>query len=227
MAPIQPRVTCVLVGRERRRLEPPRVLRRAVEAPRRLVLLPLAALGGRGRPPEDVGASTGGRGPQRDRGADGLLEDATRVAARDHDGGREAERVLQALGRRDVAARERRALEEQPRAERLHAEHADAPLDEDGQHAALEAVVVRVHDVEGHLDRVEVKVVRARRLQHVQVDLRALVAREPDEAQLPRVARGHERLDGAARREAALGVVHADDLVNLHEIDDVGAQRAQ
>ena len=50
----------------------------------------------------------------------------------------------------------------------------------------------------------------------------SLVAGEADEAELAGLPRGDERLDGAARGEDALRVVHADDLVDLHQIDDVG-----
>jgi len=53
----------------------------------------------------------------------------------------------------------------------------------------------------------------------VAVNPRVLVAGEPDESQLACLACLHQRLDGAAGREATLGIVVADYLVDLDEID--------
>ena len=50
------------------------------------------------------------------------------------------------------------------------------------------------------------------------------MSREADVADLPGLPCGDERLDRAPRREDALGVGFADDLVDLHEIDPVGLE---
>ena len=99
--------------------------------------------------------------------------------------------------------------------------------DRDGQHALLEAVVVRVHHVERHLHRVEVEVVLVRNLEHVLVDRRALVAGEADVAHLALLAGAQRGLHRAAGCEHPLRVVHADDLVELHQVQVVGLQAGQ
>ena len=63
-------------------------------------------------------------------------------------------------------------------------------------------------------------------VEHVQVDARVLVAGEADVADLARLLRLEQRLHGAAFGEDAVGIVEADDLVELHEVDAVGLRGA-
>ena len=56
------------------------------------------------------------------------------------------------------------------------------------------------------------------------VDARVLVPREADEAQLAGLPRRDQRLDAAALGERALGIVVADDLVDLHQVDPLRLQ---
>ena len=93
-----------------------------------------------------------------------------------------------------------------------------------GSTLLLEAAEVRVHDVERHLHGVEAEAVLGRHLEHAQVDQRIFVAGEADEADLARLLRRQHGLHGAALGEDAVGVFQADDLVELHEVDDVGLQ---
>jgi hypothetical protein len=53
---------------------------------------------------------------------------------------------------------------------------------------------------------------------HLQVDVGTLVPGEADVTDLPRVARREHGLDGAARREHAIRIAHADDLVKLQQV---------
>ena len=91
-----------------------------------------------------------------------------------------------------------------PVGERLHPQDGDPVLHQLGNHPTLEAAEVPVERVDRHLDGVEADPVRARHLEHVQVDVGALVAGEPDEADLAGLARGVHRLPGAAGGEDAL-----------------------
>ena len=134
----------------------------------------------------------------------------------------EVHRVVQALHRGDGLA-----LEDDARAHRLHAEHADALLHEHGEHHLLEAAVVRVHHVERHLHGVEGELVLVGGLEHREVDVGILVTGEADEAQLACLLGLHERLDAAARGEGARGIGRADHLVDLHEVDVVHAEPLQ
>ena len=100
-------------------------------------------------------------------------------------------------------------------------------LKRDRHDALLEAVEMRVHDVERHLHGVEAEAVPVGRLEHVAMDRRALVAGEADVADLALLARPQHGLQRAAWREHALGIVHADDLVELQQVDVIGLQALQ
>ena len=50
------------------------------------------------------------------------------------------------------------------------------------------------------------------------MDVGTLVPGEADVTDLPRVARREHGLDGAARREHAIRIAHADDLVKLQQV---------
>ena len=147
-----------------------------------------------------------------------LLEDPLAVAACDRDAyARNAHRVAEAFFRVRHAG-----LQDQARAHRLHSQHRNPVLLRDRNDLALEAPVVNVEHVDGHLHGVEMEPVRARHVEHVAVDVGILVPGESDEAELSGLARRHERLDRASLGEAPLRIVLADDLVDLDEIDEVG-----
>ncbi len=133
-----------------------------------------------------------------------------------------AHRVLQALDGGD-----RLALEDDPEPIDFMPSTPIPFLHEHRQDELLEAAVVGIHHVERHLHGVEGELVVIGRLQHREVNRRVLVPGEADEAQLAGLLRVDERLDAAAAREAALGIVRADHLVDLHEIDHVDAHAPQ
>ena len=90
------------------------------------------------------------------------------------------------------------------------------------QHLLLEAAEAGVEPVQRQLAAVEREVVR----QHLEVDGRILVTGEADVAHLALRARLLERLDDAAAREVALGLVVVDALVNLPQVEVVGLAAA-
>ena len=112
-------------------------------------------------------------------------------------------------------------------AHRLHPEHPDPVSHEHRQDVPLEAVVVGVHRVERHLHRVETEAVARSHLEHLQVDLGALVPGETDVADLARLFGLEHRFHCPARRKNTLGIVHPDDLVELQEVDVVGLEPAE
>ena len=103
---------------------------------------------------------------------EGLVEDLHGIAAGDGEGDGQAHGVVQALdGGGGVAAQDEAV------ADGLHAEDAHVVLARDGQDFCGEAVVVRVHHVEGHLHGVEGEAVAIGGLDHAEMDLRALCGR--------------------------------------------------
>ena len=104
----------------------------------------------------------------------------------------------------------------------LHADDTDVAPQALRHHLLLEAAVVRVHHVDGHLGRVPV----VRLTQHLEVDGRVLVAGEADEPHLAFLLR-LEPLGEHALFDDPLGVVVVIDFVELPEVDAIGAQPAQ
>ena len=83
---------------------------------------------------------------------------------------------------------------------------------------------MRVHDVERHLAGIEVEAPLLRHGEHLQVDARILVAGKADVAELALFLGLHEAFHGPALGEDPVGIIEAQDLVVLHEVDMVGAQ---
>ena len=92
-----------------------------------------------------------------------------------------------------------------PLRHRLHAQDADLSLHQLRQDQLLEAAEVGVHHVERHLHGVEVEAVLLRDLEHVQVDVRVLVAGEADVADLAGLLGLDERFVGAASAKIRSG----------------------
>ena len=111
--------------------------------------------------------------------------------------------------------------------QRLHPQYADAVLDKHRDHFLGEAPVVGVEHVERHLRGVKRKPVRKARVQHLQVDVRVLVSGKADVADLAGFLGRDGRFERAARAEDPVGVAHADDLVELHEVNGVHLEPAQ
>jgi hypothetical protein len=112
----------------------------------------------------------------------------------------------------------RLALKNQPVSHRLHAQHADIVLHQDGQHFFLKAIEVRVHEVERHLHGIEMEVILFRLLKHVKVNVRVLVAGEADVPDLARPFCVEKGLHGASRRKDAVGILEANDFVVLQKV---------
>ena len=84
-----------------------------------------------------------------------------------------------------------------------------------------------IHYVQRHLHRVESVVVLASDLDHVQMNLRTLVPGEPDKPHLAFFARLFQILQGTSGREDPLRIVHANDLMNLDQVQMIGLQAAE
>ena len=94
---------------------------------------------------------------------------------------------------------------------------------EHGQDLLLEAPVVDVHDVQGHLDGRPVVGLA----EHLEVDRRVLVAGEAEVADLAVLERLEAGVDGAVLGEDPVGVVVVDHLVELPEVEAVGLEAAE
>lgn len=144
-----------------------------------------------------------------------LLEDFERIHAAD--GGRdgEAHGVTQAFFDSHGSMRDHFARA----AETFHAEDGDAAAIGLRQDALLEAAVAGVEGVEGHLHRVEGKIVA----EHFEMDGRIFVAGEANPADLPLLLCGGERFNGAVGAEDKVRIVVVDDFMNLPDVEMVGA----
>ena len=98
---------------------------------------------------EEGGDFGGGERAKSLGGLEGLVEVGQRLAAGDNDASGKIHGVVEAIDGRDGFA-----LENEAGAHGLHAENGDALLDGHGNNFFLEAMVVRVHDVERHLHRI-------------------------------------------------------------------------
>ena len=107
------------------------------------------------------------------------------------------------------------AIENDVVAHGLHAEHADSILEQDGQNFLFKTIEVRVHHVERHLYSVEREAVLGSSGQHFQMDVRALVACEADEADLARLLRLQDSLHPSAYGKNAIRVRVANHFMEL------------
>ncbi len=175
--------------------------------------------GGAGKQGTDLGLVEGFEGAC---GFEGLVESLGVVDAGDDDRDWLREAVVKCFDGLDGVA-----VEDEVVAEGLHGEDADALFECDGHDLFGEGAEVRVHDVDGHLNGVEVEVVLLRGLEHAKVDGGIFVSGEADVADLSCLACGDGGFDGSAGGEDAVGIFHADDFVELDEVDHVGLEAAE
>jgi len=110
------------------------------------------------------------------------------------------------------------AVENASVAYRLHAENADVLLQQIGQNSLLETFKMRIHDIEGHLNGVESKVMSRGCIKHLQVHVRDFVSRETEEACLAGFFSRPAGLDGTVGGEDTVGVIGITNFVDLKEV---------
>ena len=113
------------------------------------------------------------------RSRDRLLEGLGTVDPHNQHRDGKREDAVQTLSRSRDATRRQDATRQT-----LHADGADAQLGQTGQHQLREAPEMGIEDVERHLDSIEREAVFSSHVEHVKMDARVLVPREPDVAQL-------------------------------------------
>src|SRR6185312_206788 len=96
-----------------------------------------------------------------------------------------------------------------------------------GKNYFLEAVKVRVHDVQRHLHAGKEKLVLISHLQHVAVNLRTLVSGETNIANLSCFFRFDGGFHAAPGGEDSLGIVHTDHFVKLQQVDMISLKPAK
>src|SRR5262249_59225760 len=97
-------------------------------------------------------------------------------------------------------------LQNDAAAHRLHAQNANLVFQENWQHLLLKAVVMRIHYVQGHLHCIEMKLMGVGRSKHLQMNVRILMACEPDVANLSCFSGFDRSLHSAARRESFFSI---------------------
>src|ERR1044071_3833891 len=110
--------------------------------------------------------------------------------------------------------------------EGLHAEDGDALFDENREHFLGEAPKMSIHHIKRHLHCIETKLVVESDFQRAKVNGRIFVTCETDEADLARFF-CFEHCLNAAFRKNAVGIFHAEDFVELHQIHMIGLQAAE
>src|ERR1700759_942939 len=106
---------------------------------------------------------------------------------------------------------------------RLHGQH-DHPAEHYLRHYVPgKRAEVRIHYVDWHLRRVEVKVILLRYLQHPQMNVRIFVAGEADVADLAGLLRLQRGVNRTLLCKDAVRIVETYDLVKLHQVDEIRA----
>src|SRR5271154_502553 len=108
---------------------------------------------------------------------DSLLKNRQRITTGDDHAGRKIHRVVQALHRGHCLAFQDKVV-----AKRLHPQRANIALEQNRQHSLLKTVEVRVHYIQGHLNSIESEAVFGSRGQHLQMNVRTLMAGKSDVA---------------------------------------------
>ncbi len=148
-----------------------------------------------------------------------LLEHLHAVNAGDHDRCWKREGVGQALfGGGDLV------LDDSAACHRFHAQNSNSLLNESGHNIPGEAAEIGIEHIEWHLARVEMELVLARYVKHAMVDDRVFVARKTCVSDLAGFLCLLESFDSTALGEAAICILHAQVLVDLHQIDVVRLQ---
>ena len=125
-------------------------------------------------------------------GFEGLVEDGGFIDAGDDDGDGLGEAVVEGLDGLEGVG-----FEDEVVAKGFHGEDAGAGFLGDGNDFLGEGAEVGVHDVDGHLDGVEVEVVLGGGFEHAEVDGGVLVAGEADVADLAGLAGGDGGVEGS------------------------------
>src|SRR5260370_26432795 len=137
------------------RAEPLRIVDGAVEVVGGLVAFELALASGLLCFGKKGGRLVSGQRLEIPRDIQSLVHVGKGLATGDDDAGGQAHGVAETLDGRDGVA-----FEQDSGTHGLHAEDADFIFHEDGKDSLPETLVVRVHGVEGHLDGVEMKLMR-------------------------------------------------------------------
>src|SRR5215469_576097 len=109
----------------------------------------------------------------------------------------------------------------------LHCQDSDVLLQQNRKDLGFETVEVMVHDVQGHLDRIECEVMSSGSRQHFEVDLGALVAGKADMAYLASLLRLLDCLQGASGREDSVRIRIANDFMKLQKVNTIGLEPLQ
>src|SRR5438270_8292413 len=141
---------------------------------------------------------------------DSLLKDRERIAASDNDTGGKIHGVVQTLNCCNGLAAENEGV-----AHGFHAENSDAILGQDRQHFLFETVEVGVHYVERHLDGIEREAMLRCSGQHLQMNVRALVACKADKTDLASLLRSQDSFNRSAFGENAIRIGIANHFMEL------------
>src|SRR4029077_18291504 len=148
-----------------------------------------------------------------------LVQDLEGIASSDDHAGRQVHGVMQALDGGHGFA-----LKNEGIAHGLHGKHPDVLFLQNRKHSGLKAVVMVVHHVKRHLYGIKCELMSGCGSQHLQMNIRALVTSKSDVPDFPGFSGFQHSLQSASGSEDAVGVVVANDLMKLQQIDPVSLQ---
>src|SRR5262245_50912054 len=151
-----------------------------------------------------------------------LGENLQAVNSSDHNRRRQIERIMEALN-----GSHRMGLQEDAVGHALHSQDPDVTANQLGQDLLLKAPIVSIHQVEGHLDRVDFESAAFRDIQRVSMYRRIFVAGEPDVAKLAGIASREERRVRTMFIKDPMRVLESNHLMMLDQIDAVDLKAPQ
>src|ERR1700690_1735661 len=143
-----------------------------------------------------------------------LVQNCWGVDPGDHNRCRRVQSEVQGLRWRHCLA-----FEDEVISEGLHGKNGCAALLRNRRNSIQKRTEMRIHHVDRHLHSVEMKGVLVGSLKHAQMYAGILMTRESDVADLARLFRLLNSLDGSARCKDHIRIVETNDLVELQEVD--------
>src|SRR5450631_3836059 len=112
-----------------------------------------------------------------------------------------------------------------PSPKTLHPQHADFLLKSFRDNQLRKAAEVRIHNVDRHLNGVEMEAVLFGHFEHIKMNARILVASKSDEAHFSLFLSLEHRFHRSTLAKDPVGVIEANYFVVLQQIDMICLQR--
>src|SRR5271156_4288408 len=109
----------------------------------------------------------------------------------------------------------------------LHRQNGDSLLDRDRHDILGKRAEMRIHDINRHLNRVEMKAVMLGHGEHSEMYRWIFMSGKPDVTNLARLPCSDRSFKRSSGRKDAVRVFQPNHFVKLHEIDHIGLQATE